>query len=98
MFTFLRVPWAKTITDVINIAKERITSLKHELKVDIQVETVYQALIEGFQKAFAIKLPQAEKITNYEQKLAKNLKKQKYNTRNWLFTRLEERKHYNNEK
>ena len=92
MFTFLRVPWAKTISDVIPIAKERITSLNDELKLEIQVNTMYHALIEGFQKAFDIKLPFQEKITIYEQNVAENLKNQKYCTRNWLFKRKEEKK------
>lgn len=83
MFTFLKVPWAKTITDVICVAKERITSIKHELASNISVEEAYQALIKGFQKAFDIKINEEETLTTYEQKLAEKLRKEKYTTEKW---------------
>jgi len=88
MFTFLRVPWAKTIEDVISIARERITSLKHELTLNIQVEKMYHILIEGFQKAFNVTFPNEEKLTVYEQKLAEKLQEEKYNSRKWIFERI----------
>ncbi len=87
MFTFLRVPWAKTITDVICIARERITSIKQELTLNIQVEKIYHALIEGFQKAFNVKFPKEEMLTVYEQKLAEKLRDEKYSTREWIFSK-----------
>lgn len=83
MFTFLKVPWAKTITDVICVAKERITSIKHELASNISVEEAYQALIKGFQKAFDIEINEEETLTTYEQKLAEKLRKEKYTTEKW---------------
>ncbi|MFQ6086430.1 MAG: biotin/lipoate A/B protein ligase family protein [Candidatus Bathyarchaeia archaeon] len=83
MFTFLRVPWAKTITDVICVAKERITSIKHELASNISVERAYQALIKGFQKAFDTEFNEEETLTTYEQKLAETLRKEKYATNEW---------------
>jgi lipoate-protein ligase A len=92
MFTFLRVPWAKTIADILPIAKERITSLNHESPLNISVETIYNALIEGFQKAFNVQFPKEEKLTLYEYKLAQNLKETKYSTRKWLFERATDEK------
>lgn len=83
MFTFLRVPWAKTITDVVCVAKERITSIKHELASNITVEEAYQALIKGFQKAFDIEFNEEENLTIYEQKLAEKLQREKYTTEKW---------------
>lgn len=83
MFTFLRVPWAKAITDVICVAKERITSIKHELASKISVEEAYQALIRGFEKAFDVKFNVEETPTTYEKKLAENLRKEKYMTEEW---------------
>jgi lipoate-protein ligase A len=88
MFTFLRVPWAKTITDVICIARERITSIKQELTLNIQVEIIHHALLEGFQKAFNVKFPKEEPLTINEQKLAEKLKFEKYSTKKWIFERL----------
>jgi lipoate-protein ligase A len=83
MFTFLRVPWAKTITDVICVAKERITSIRHELASNISVEEAYQALIKGFQRAFNIQFKEEETLTAYEQELAEKLRKEKYTTEEW---------------
>jgi lipoate-protein ligase A len=83
MFTFLRVPWAKTITDVICVAKERITSIKQELASSISVAEVYQALIKGFQKAFNTEFDEEASLTTYEQKLAEKLRREKYITETW---------------
>jgi len=82
MFTFLRVPWAKTVTDVICVAKERITSIKHEITSKISVEEAYQALIKGFQKAFSTQFRE-ETLTSYEQELAEKLRSEKYTTDEW---------------
>ncbi|MFB0514356.1 MAG: biotin/lipoate A/B protein ligase family protein [Candidatus Bathyarchaeia archaeon] len=83
MFTFLRVPWAKTMTDVICVAKERITSIKHELASNISLEEAYQALIRGFERTFNIEFNEEETLTTYEQKLAEKLQKEKYTTDEW---------------
>ncbi len=83
MFTFLRVPWAKTTTDVICVAKERITSIKQELASNISVEKVYQALVKGFEKAFNTEFNHEETPTTYEQKLVKKLRREKYTTEKW---------------
>ncbi len=83
MFTFLRVPWAKTITDVVCVAKDRITSIKHELAANISVEEAYGALIKGFQKAFEIEFNEEETLTTHEKNLAEKLRKEKYTTEKW---------------
>ena len=82
MFTFLRVPWAKTVSDVICVAKERITSVKQELASDILTEEAYQALVKGFQKALNVQLKE-DTLTAYEQKLAEKLRNEKYKTDGW---------------
>ncbi len=83
MFTFLRVPWAKTITDVVCVAKERITSLKHELASIITFESAYHALIEGFQKVLDIEFNEEETLIPYEQTLVAKLRREKYLTDEW---------------
>jgi len=84
MFTLLRVPWAKTCMDVLNIAKNKITSIKEELGKNISIEEANQALVEGFQNALGIKLEYGE-LTAYESALAEKLRKEKYSTENWNF-------------
>jgi len=82
MFTFLRVPWAKTINDVICVARERITSIRRELNHPVSVKEAYEALIQGFQKALKIELEE-EALTPYEQQLASTLRVEKFLTERW---------------
>ncbi|MFZ0965379.1 MAG: biotin/lipoate A/B protein ligase family protein [Candidatus Bathyarchaeia archaeon] len=84
MFTFLRVPWAKTCIEVINVAKNKITSTKKELGKTVSVEEVNNALSEGFKKALNIQLLEGE-LTPYENEIASKLYKEKYTTDEWNF-------------
>ncbi len=86
MFTFLRVPWAKTITDVVCVAKERITSMKQELASKVSADEAYKALIRGFESALDTELNQGETLTTYELKLAGRLRREKYATEKWNLT------------
>jgi len=82
MFTFLRVPWAKTITDIVCVARERLTSIKNELGKKVRTEEAYQALVKGFEKALNVQL-QEEALTTYEQKLTQKLRRDKFSTQEW---------------
>jgi len=82
MFTFLKVPWAKTCMEVVSVAKNKITSIRAELKKEIQHTTVHEALIEGFQKTLKAKL-EKEELSTYERELAEKLCKEKYATTEW---------------
>jgi len=84
MFTFLKVPWAKTMTDVLEVSKKKLTSAKQELESVVYVEDVYQALVRGFEKALKIQLAE-ESLTSYERKLAERLRKTKFATEYWNF-------------
>jgi lipoate-protein ligase A len=82
MFTLLRVPWAKTCMEVVNVAKDKITSINDELGRAASMEKVSQAWIEGFQKGLNMKLATGE-LTSYERELAQRLCTKKYGTDNW---------------
>jgi lipoate-protein ligase A len=84
MFTFLRVPWARTCMEVVGVAEGKITSIKKELRRDASVEEVKQALVKGFQKALNMKLVRGE-LTLYEKEFAEKLCKEKYATDDWNF-------------
>ncbi len=86
MFTFLRVPWAKTISDVVCVAKERITSVRHELASEISLEKAHRSLIAGFQKALAVHFSDERSLTTYERELTQTLKREKYQTEKWNHT------------
>jgi len=82
MFTFLRVPWAQTLMDVLNVARKRLTSIKEELGSTVSTEEACQALVTGFQRALNIQLTEAE-LTSYEQDLAEKLRREKFATDSW---------------
>jgi len=84
MFTFLRVPWAKTRMEVVNVGKRKITSIRKELGRDVSIEEVNKALIDGFQRVLNVKLVEGE-LTPYEGEIAKRLHKEKYATDEWNF-------------
>ena len=85
MFTFLKVPWAKSLEDMLNIARERLTSIKHELGSTVSTDDVYQALVTGFQKALNIQLVEGE-LTSYERSLAEKLRREKFTVDEWNLT------------
>jgi len=82
MFTVIRVPWAKTCMEVINVAKNRITSVKNELGHAVSAETAANALAVGFKNALTLQPAEGE-LTNYEMELAQKLCKEKYATDDW---------------
>jgi lipoate-protein ligase A len=84
MFTFLKVPWAKTLVDVLKISKKKLTSTQQELESRVSMREAYQALVGGFEKALKIQVVE-EELTSYERKLAEKLRKTKFATEDWNF-------------
>ena len=86
MFTFLKVPWAKSLEDVLRVARKRLTSIEQELQSTVSNEEVYEALARGFQRALKTELIE-ENLTDYEVSLAEELCREKYATDDWNFKR-----------
>lgn len=82
MFALLRVPWAKTCMEVVDIAKRRISSVRSEVGREVSVDEVNHALVQGFGKALKIDLVEG-KLTEYELELAEKLCRGKYATEDW---------------
>jgi len=82
MFTFLKVPWAKTLDDVLEVSKRKLTSAKQELESQFTLEEAYQALVKGFEKVLDVQLVE-EELMDYEWKLAERLRREKYVTEDW---------------
>jgi lipoate-protein ligase A len=82
MFAFIRVPWAETRAQVVNIAPRKITSLGELLGRRVAAEEAGQALVQGFREALDAELMQQE-LTEYERKLTDRLLKEKYTTDDW---------------
>jgi lipoate---protein ligase len=82
MFTLLRVPWARNISDVICVAKDKITSIEKELNRHVDHREAAEALIQGFCNALSIEL-QEGKLTDTELALASELRNEKYTKDAW---------------
>jgi lipoate-protein ligase A len=82
MFTFLRVPWAQTLTQVVNVAKNKITSLHGEISKETSLQEVSEALAKGFEKAFEARL-ETEPLTSFEKNLSTKLSLEKYRNDEW---------------
>ncbi|MGQ9566320.1 MAG: lipoate--protein ligase family protein [Candidatus Bathyarchaeales archaeon] len=82
MFTFLRVPWAKTCMEIVNVAEKKITSVRDELGIDISVEEAYKALVKGFKDAFRMRFIEGV-LTREELEATEKLRKEKYANQDW---------------
>ena len=90
MFTLLRVPWANSCMQVVNVAKGKITSVKNELGHELAPETAANAVAHGF--AVALNMQVIENVqsmdgelTKTELDLAEKLFTEKYSTKEWIF-------------
>jgi lipoyltransferase/lipoate-protein ligase len=86
MFSFLRVPSAKTCMEIVRVARHKITSIKTEIGKDVSTMEANNALAKGFRKALNIELVDGE-LTLYERELAGKLCEEKYSTKDWNFHR-----------
>jgi lipoate-protein ligase A len=84
MFTYLKVPWAKTLNDVLAVSKRKLTSARQELDSNFSTQEAYQALVKGFEKALHVQFVE-EELTEYERNLAERLKKERFVTEDWTF-------------
>jgi lipoate-protein ligase A len=82
MFTVLRVPWAKTCMEVVNVARNKHTSIKDELGHVVSAETAANALAVGFKNALRVPMVEGE-LTAFEVDLAQKLSREKYATDDW---------------
>lgn len=82
MFTVLHVPWATSLNEVVNVAKNKITSLDKELGKQVSIEDVSQALIKGFERVLNVKLADGE-LTLFEREQAQRLCREKYAGEEW---------------
>lgn len=81
MFTFLRVPWAKSINEIIKIASKKHTSIHLAVDSEVSVDEVCEALIQGFEEALQTRFAK-EDLTPYEIETALKLYR-KYRSDEW---------------
>jgi lipoate---protein ligase len=90
MFMVLRVPWANTCMQVVNVAKGKITSIKQELGHAVTAETAANSVAHGFAVALNMQVIEnvqslENAITKEEKTLAEKLYTEKYATKEWNF-------------
>ncbi len=88
MFTVLRVPWANSCMQVVNVAKGKITSVKSELGHEVTPETAANVIAHGFAVALNIQVVENVQsleggLTPKEKAMADKLYKEKYSTQEW---------------
>ncbi|MBT8171417.1 lipoate--protein ligase family protein [Candidatus Bathyarchaeota archaeon] len=84
MFTFLKVPWAKTMKEILLVSNKKLTSARQEFGFNFSTNDAYLALVKGFKKALKIQLVES-KLTKYEHDLVDILKKERFLTEEWNF-------------
>jgi lipoate-protein ligase A len=82
MFTLLRVRWAKTCMEIVNVAKNKITSIGAQKENEVSFETITQVLKQGFEKALKVEFVDSD-LKPFEKDLASELCKLKYSTQHW---------------
>jgi len=90
MFKLLRVPWADSCTQIVNVAKGKITSIKDELAHTVTPETAINAVAHGFAVALNIQVVEdvqrlQGELTREERELAEKLCREKYSKKEWNF-------------
>jgi lipoate-protein ligase A len=84
MFTFLKVPWAKSLDEVLKVSKRKLTSTRQELNSQFSTEEAYHALVQGFEIALGVQFIEG-KVTKYEQQLFEKIRKERFVTEEWNF-------------
>jgi len=86
MFTVLKVSKEKISDKLIKSVEERVTTIRRELGRRVTFEETTEALKTSFSKVFDVKLVEAG-LNREERELASKLRKEKYNTQEWIFNR-----------
>lgn len=83
MFSLLKVPDEKIRDKMIANVEERVTSIKHQLKKEVNFRQVCNALVEGFEQQFKVKLVPGQLLES-EIKEAQELAVKKYGAHEWV--------------
>ena len=84
MFSLLKVPDEKIRDKMIANVEERVTSIKHQLKKEVDFRQVCNALVKGFEEHLHVKLEPGQLLES-EKEMAREFAVQKYETKEWVF-------------
>lgn len=82
MFKFLKAPKGASEAEIVDFAKRKITSVESELGKPVSIDQACEALRKGFEEALRATF-RVEKLTNYELRLAEELKNRKFSVEEW---------------
>ncbi len=85
MFQLLKIKDV-SCTQAIDIGHQRMTSIVDELGHNVSVDTVANALKQGFKTILKVQLQEAS-LTPFEVELAEELYKEKYSTKEWTYNK-----------
>jgi lipoate-protein ligase A len=85
MFTFLRVPWAETIDQILPVARRKLTSVHIAVNPKASMDVILNALTQGFSEALDANFTEGS-LTPFETETAKSLYK-KYHSSMWNLNR-----------
>lgn len=85
MFTFLRVPWAQSIEQVIPVARRKLTSVHLAINPKASMNDILNALTHGFSEALDARFSEGS-LTPFETETAEKLYK-KYRSDEWNLKR-----------
>lgn len=86
MFRILKVPKEKISDKQIADVKERVTSIKDQIKKEVSVEEAAKAIIEGFNKVFKIDFKDSI-LTPEENKIKEKAEKEIFSNPQWTYER-----------
>ncbi len=86
MFKVLKISDEKISDKMIKAAEDRVTNLKKLLMRDVSFKEVFHALKWGLERTLDIALEEGD-LTDKEQRLALQLKREKYLDKSWNFKR-----------
>ncbi|NHI91391.1 MAG: lipoate--protein ligase family protein [Candidatus Lokiarchaeota archaeon] len=84
MYTFLRVREGIKKEKVVHSVYQKITTIKRELKTQVDFSELERILKESFEESFKTKFLEIG-LTNSEKFEAERLEKEKFNTKEWIF-------------
>ena len=86
MFSLLKVPNEKIRDKKIKAVRRRVTSIRNELGRKIELDKVADIMRHAFERALNIELNESD-LTEYELKLAEQIKNKRYKNPEWNFKR-----------
>lgn len=84
MFSILKVPSEKIKDKLIEIAEQRVTSIKNELGNNITKKEIESSILKGFEKNFNMTFEESQ-LSEHELIIAKKLCEEKYSTKKWCY-------------